>query len=54
MKTEHDMTGARRATEVEHLNRLRIGKTRIMIMLDDDILVAFARRQMNRVSDTKP
>jgi len=41
MKREYDMTGARRATEVDHLNRLRAGKTRITIMLDDDVLAAF-------------
>jgi uncharacterized protein (DUF4415 family) len=41
MKREYDMTGARRATEVDHLNRLRAGKTRITIMLDDDVLDAF-------------
>ena len=41
MKREYDMSGARRATEVDHLNRLRAGKTRITIMLDDDILETF-------------
>lgn len=41
MKPEYDMKGARRATEIEHLNRLRAGKTRITIMLDDDALDAF-------------
>lgn len=43
MKAEYDMKGARRATEVDHLNRLRFGKTRITIMLDDDVLDAFRR-----------
>ena len=43
MKPEYDMKGARRATEVDHLNRLRAGKTRITIMLDDDVLDAFRR-----------
>jgi uncharacterized protein (DUF4415 family) len=43
MKPEYDMTGARRATEIEHLNRLRAGKTRITIMLDDDVLESFRR-----------
>lgn len=38
MKPEYDMQGARRATEVDHLNRLRAGKTRITVMLDDDVL----------------
>ena len=41
MKSEYDMKGARRATEIDHLNRLRAGKTRITIMLDDDVLAAF-------------
>jgi uncharacterized protein (DUF4415 family) len=43
MKPEYDMTDARRATEIEHLNRLRAGKTRITIMLDDDVLESFRR-----------
>jgi uncharacterized protein (DUF4415 family) len=43
MKPEYDMTGARRATEIEHLNRLRAGKTRITIMLDHDVLESFRR-----------
>ena len=45
MKPEYDMTGARRATEIEHLNRLRAGKTRITIMLDDDVLESFRRSE---------
>ena len=44
MKTEYDMSNARRATEIDHLNRLRVGKTRITIMLDDEVLDAFRRR----------
>jgi uncharacterized protein (DUF4415 family) len=44
MKREYDMTGARRATEVEHLNRLRAGKTRITIMVDEDVLQSFRQR----------
>lgn len=43
MKSEYDMTDARRATEIDHLKRLRAGKTRITIMLDDDVLDAFRR-----------
>jgi len=43
MKPEYEMKGARRATEIDHLNRLRAGKTRITIMLDDDVLDAFRR-----------
>ncbi len=44
MKREYDMTGARRATEVEHLIRLRAGKTRITIMVDEDVLQSFRQR----------
>lgn len=44
MKREYNMTGATRATEVEHLNRLRSGKTRITIMLDNDMFEAFQAR----------
>jgi uncharacterized protein (DUF4415 family) len=44
MKREYDMTGATRTTEVEHLNRLRSGKTRITIMLDNDVLEDFRGR----------
>lgn len=43
MKSEYDMTGARRATEIDHLNRLRTSKTRITIMLDDEVLDSFRR-----------
>ncbi len=41
MKGEYDFSQAKRATEVEHLNRLRSSKTRITIMLDNDVLDAF-------------
>ena len=44
MKPEYDMTGAQRATKVDHLNRLRAGKTRITIMIDNDTLAAFRQR----------
>jgi uncharacterized protein (DUF4415 family) len=44
MQTEYDMTNARRATEIDHLKRLRAGKSRITIMLDDEVLDAFRRR----------
>jgi uncharacterized protein (DUF4415 family) len=44
MKTEYDMSNARRATEIDHLNRLRAGKSRITIMLDDEVLDTFRRR----------
>jgi uncharacterized protein (DUF4415 family) len=48
MKPEYDMKDVRRATEVEHLNRLRAGKTRITIMLDDDFLEAFRQSAEER------
>jgi uncharacterized protein (DUF4415 family) len=48
MKPEYDMTDVRRATEVEHLNRLRAGKTRITIMLDDDFLEVFRQSAEER------
>jgi uncharacterized DUF497 family protein len=41
---EYNMTGATHATEVEYLNRLRSRKTRITIMLDNDMLEAFRAR----------
>jgi uncharacterized protein (DUF4415 family) len=44
MKHEYDMSRARRATEVDHLNRLRAGKTRVTFMLDDDVLEGFRKR----------
>lgn len=48
MKPEYEMTGARRATEIEHLNRLRAGKTRITIMLDDDVLESYRQNADER------
>jgi uncharacterized protein (DUF4415 family) len=44
MQTEYDMTNARRATEIDHLKRLRADKSRITIILDDEVLDAFRRR----------
>jgi uncharacterized protein (DUF4415 family) len=44
METEYDMAAARRATEVDHLNQLRASKTRITIMMDNDILRAFRQK----------
>jgi len=44
MRAEYDMTEGRRATEVDHLNQLRASKTRITIMIDDDILDAFRQK----------
>jgi uncharacterized protein (DUF4415 family) len=48
MKPKYDTTGARRATEIEHLNRLRAGKTRITIMLDDDVLESYRQNADER------
>jgi uncharacterized protein (DUF4415 family) len=44
MRDDYDMSGARRATQVEHLNRLRSGKTRITLCLDNEVLDAFRSR----------
>ena len=41
MNPEYDMSGATRATEIDYLNRLRAGKSRVMLMLDDDLLRAY-------------
>jgi uncharacterized protein (DUF4415 family) len=51
MKSEYDMTGARRATEIEHLNRLRAGKSRVTLMLDDDVLQAYREAAGARGTD---
>lgn len=48
MKREYPMAGARRATGVDHLNALRTGKTRITIMLDEDVIAAFRRESDER------
>lgn len=48
MKREYPMTSARRATEVDHLNALRAGKTRITIMLDEDVIEAFRKESDER------
>ncbi|NKC15481.1 MAG: hypothetical protein GKR94_25780 [Gammaproteobacteria bacterium] len=47
MRDEYDFSNATRAHEVAHLKRLREeakGKTRITIMLDNDVLASFKRR----------
>jgi uncharacterized protein (DUF4415 family) len=44
MRKQYDFSKARRARTVPHLSRLRAaakGKTRITIMLDNDVLMAF-------------
>lgn len=47
MPKDHDFSKARRAKEVPHLARLQTqarGKTRITIMLDNDLLATFRAR----------
>jgi uncharacterized protein (DUF4415 family) len=48
MRKEYDFTGAKRAKDVTHLATLQAevarGKTRITILIDDDVLVAFRAR----------
>lgn len=48
MRKEYDFTGAKRAKDVPHLAKLQAeasrGKTRITILLDDDILSEFRAR----------
>lgn len=48
MRKEYDFTGAKRAKDVPHLAKLQAeaarGKTRITIMIDDDVLAAFRAR----------
>jgi uncharacterized protein (DUF4415 family) len=47
MPKDHDFSTAKRAREVPHLARLQAqtkGKTRITIMLDNDVLSAFRAR----------
>jgi uncharacterized protein (DUF4415 family) len=48
MRKEYDFTGAKRAKDVPHLAKLQEeasrGKTRITILIDDDVLAAFRAR----------
>lgn len=48
MKTEYDMSRAKRAKDVPHLKKLQeaagSGKTRISIMLDDAVIAGFRAR----------
>ena len=47
MRDEYDFTKSKRAKDVPHLAKLQdeaSGKSRITIMLDDDILLAFRSR----------
>ena len=47
MKAEYDFSKAKRAKDVPHLNRLRkqaSTKTRITIMLDNDVIDAYRRK----------
>jgi uncharacterized protein (DUF4415 family) len=48
MRKEYDFSGAKRAKDVPHLAKLQAevarGKTRITILIDDDVLTAFRAR----------
>lgn len=51
MQTEYDFSNAKRAKDVPHLAQLQSaekaatkGKTRVSIMLDDDVIAAFRQR----------
>lgn len=47
MRKEYDLSKARRAKDIPHLARLQAeakGKTRITIMLDNDVLMTFRER----------
>lgn len=44
MRSEYDFSNAKRAKDIPHLARMQQGKTRITIMLDDDVLEAFRAR----------
>lgn len=47
MRKEYDFSKAKRAKEVPHLSKLQAkakGKTRISIMLDNDVIEAFRHR----------
>ncbi len=48
MRKEYDFTGAKRAKDVPHLEKLQAeaarGKSRITIFIDDDVLAAFRAR----------
>jgi uncharacterized protein (DUF4415 family) len=48
MRKEYDFTGAKRAKDVPHLAKLQAeaagGKTRITILIDDDVLKEFRAR----------
>lgn len=41
MRDEYDFSHAKSAKTVAHLNKLRIGKTKVTIMLDNDIIQHF-------------
>ena len=50
MKDNYDFSNAKRATEIPHLNKLResqSNKTRITIMLDNDVVEGFKQRAEN-------
>jgi uncharacterized protein (DUF4415 family) len=50
MRKEYDFSKARRAKDIPHLSKLQAeskGKTRITIMLDNDLLAAFRSRALS-------
>ncbi len=56
MRKQYDFSKAKRAKDIPHLARLQAeakGKTRITIMLDNDLLMAFDPRRSRRVLDIK-
>jgi uncharacterized protein (DUF4415 family) len=44
MRSEYDFSNAKRAKDVPHLQKLNAGKTRITIMLDNEVIDAFRAR----------
>lgn len=44
MRSEYDFSKAKRAKDVPHLQKLNAGKTRITIMIDNDVIEAFRKR----------
>lgn len=44
MRSEYDFSKAKRAKDVPHLQKLNAGKTRITIMIDNDVIEAFRAR----------
>jgi len=56
MRKQYDFSKAKRAKNVPHLAKLQAeakGKTRITIMLDNDLLMAFEQRPIRKARDIK-